>query len=122
LFELPDDSDAMLLSEFAGLVVCPELIPPSEWLPVVWGGEKAPDFEDVKEAKTTLDAIMPLDRRWQRRPSIPDDPMEWASKSRIVRCRHPRNRRYAEECMDRLRNAIEIFARYRMSLICIRPT
>ena len=30
--------------------------------------------------------------------------------------------REAEECMDRLRNAIEIFARYRMSLICIRPT
>jgi len=28
----------------------------------------------------------------------------------------------AEFCMDRLRDAIEIFARYRMSLICIRPT
>ena len=44
LFEVPDDSDAMLLSEFDGLVasliVCPELIPLSEWLPVVWGGEK----------------------------------------------------------------------------------
>ncbi len=53
LFELPDDSDAMPLSEFDGLVVCPEVIPPSEWLPVVWGGEKAPDFEDVKEAQTT---------------------------------------------------------------------
>ena len=53
LFELPDDSDAMPLSEFDGLVVCPEVIPPSEWLPVVWGRAKAPDFEDAKEAQTT---------------------------------------------------------------------
>ena len=35
---------AMLLSEFdgfvAGLLVCPDLIPPSEWLPLVWGEEE----------------------------------------------------------------------------------
>ena len=35
--------DAMLLEELdgfiAGLLVCPELIKPSEWLPVVWGSE-----------------------------------------------------------------------------------
>ncbi len=32
--------DAMLLDGFiAGPLVCPELIMPSEWLPVVWGSE-----------------------------------------------------------------------------------
>lgn len=33
--------EAMLLDELdgfiAGLLVCPEMIPPGEWLPVVWG-------------------------------------------------------------------------------------
>jgi hypothetical protein len=36
--------DAMLLEELdgfiAGLLVCPELIKPSEWLPLVWGSEE----------------------------------------------------------------------------------
>ena len=39
--------DAMLLEELdgfiAGLLVCPELIKPSEWLPVVWGSEGEDD-------------------------------------------------------------------------------
>jgi uncharacterized protein len=39
---LPDECDVMLLSELdgflTGIVVCPELIPPAEWLPYVWGG------------------------------------------------------------------------------------
>jgi uncharacterized protein len=34
------DEDGMLLSEFDGfcaaLIVCPEMIPPTEWLPEVW--------------------------------------------------------------------------------------
>src|SRR6187551_1451208 len=42
LSSLPVDSDAMLVSELdglvAGLLVCPELILPGEWLPLVWGG------------------------------------------------------------------------------------
>ena len=43
------DEDGMLLSEFdgfcAGVIVCPELIKPSEWLPHVWGPNGTPDFE-----------------------------------------------------------------------------
>jgi uncharacterized protein len=54
------NDDAMILSELdgfiAGLIVCPELITPHEWLPRVWG-----DAEDgegpVFESKAQLDSI-----------------------------------------------------------------
>ncbi len=55
------DDDAMLLSELdgflAGVIVCPELIRPSEWLSLVWG-EEAPDFADEEQAQTILDLVM----------------------------------------------------------------
>ena len=40
-----------------GIVVGPELIPPSEWLPVIWGGS-APAFETPAEMRTVLGTIM----------------------------------------------------------------
>lgn len=52
----------MLLSEFdgfcAGLIVCPDLIPPSEWLPHVWGASGTPDFESEQSMQEALDKIM----------------------------------------------------------------
>ena len=43
LAQLPDDGEPMLVSELdgflTGILVCPDLIMPSEWLPLVWGGE-----------------------------------------------------------------------------------
>ena len=55
----PDDS--MGLSDLdgflTGIVVGPELILPSEWLPVIWGGEE-PEFETEDEMRTVLGAIM----------------------------------------------------------------
>jgi uncharacterized protein len=57
----PDD--AMVLPELDGfvtaLVVGPVLIPPSEWLPHVWG-EEAPVFEDEGELKRVIGAIFGL--------------------------------------------------------------
>ena len=56
LLSLDADSDAMLLSQFdgfvAGLACCPELVAPSEWLPVVLGepDEDAPVFESEDHA------------------------------------------------------------------------
>lgn len=49
LFDLPDD--CMLLSDLdgylTGLILCAEIVPPAEWLPVVWGGIGAgPPFDD----------------------------------------------------------------------------
>jgi len=62
LIALPPENDGMLLSEFdgfvAGILVCPEMILPSEWLPIVWGEEIAPHFADMDQAKATLDAVM----------------------------------------------------------------
>jgi uncharacterized protein len=40
-----------------GIVVGPELIPASEWLPVIWGGEE-PQFQTETEMRTVLSTIM----------------------------------------------------------------
>jgi uncharacterized protein len=57
------DDDAMLLSELdgylAGVIVCPDLIPPSEWLPQVWGGDR-PVFADQDEASEMIGIVMAL--------------------------------------------------------------
>lgn len=64
LASLPIDSDAMLVSELdgflAGLLVCPDLIMPSEWLPLVWGGdeETAPIFENARQAEQLAGLVM----------------------------------------------------------------
>jgi uncharacterized protein len=55
----PDDS--MGLSDLdgflTGIVVGPELILPSEWMPVIWGG-KEPEFESEEEMRAVLGTIM----------------------------------------------------------------
>lgn len=60
-----DDDEAMLLSELdgflAGILVCPDLIMPSEWLPMVWGrGNKdaATVFENTNQAEQLVGLIM----------------------------------------------------------------
>lgn len=53
--------DSLSISELDGLLtavaVGPDLIAPSEWLTVVWGGDR-PDFESPDEASAVLSAIM----------------------------------------------------------------
>lgn len=55
----PDE--CMMLSDLdgflAGIVVGPELILPSEWLTVIWGGGE-PQFESPKQMQTILGTIM----------------------------------------------------------------
>jgi len=56
-----DDDEVMRVPELdgflTGVLVCPEMILPSEWLPVVWGGD-GPVFEDQTEASEILGLIM----------------------------------------------------------------
>ncbi len=53
--------DSMLLSEvdgfLAGIIVCPDMIPPSEWMPLAWGSDE-PVFKDEKHAQQIFDTIM----------------------------------------------------------------
>src|ERR1700693_2366497 len=53
--------DMMGLSDLdgflTGIVVGPELIPPSEWFPVIWGGDE-PVFQTEDEMRTVLGTIM----------------------------------------------------------------
>jgi hypothetical protein len=61
LLNLP--TEAMLLSELdgylTGIVVCPELVMPSEWLPGIWGAEDdEPVFEDSRQAEKLMLLVM----------------------------------------------------------------
>jgi len=56
--------DAMLIEELdgylAGILVCPETIPPSAWLPLIWNreGEAEPVFEDLDQVNKVLGVVM----------------------------------------------------------------
>ena len=64
LATLPFDSDAMLVSELdgfiAGILVCPDLILPGEWLPLIWGGDEGADavFENARQAEQLVKLVM----------------------------------------------------------------
>jgi uncharacterized protein len=62
LLDLPYENDGILLSEFdgfvAGILVCPEMIMPGEWVPLVWGEEHTPNFDTLDDAQTVMDAVM----------------------------------------------------------------
>jgi uncharacterized protein len=53
--------ECMMLSELdgflTGIIVGPDFIPPSKWLPAIWGGEY-PQFRDAARAQAVLGAIM----------------------------------------------------------------
>ncbi len=77
-------SDSMMLSDLdgflTGIAIGPELVLPSEWLPLIWGGD-APEFADEDEAKAILGAIMSRYNEILRR--IADDtldPIFWADR------------------------------------------
>lgn len=62
LLSIPEETGGMLLTEFdgfcAGLVVSPEMIMPSEWLPCVWGQDGAAHFATLEEMQRVSDLIM----------------------------------------------------------------
>jgi len=66
LLALPDDGEPMLVSELdgflAGLLICPDLVMPGQWLPLVWGQTGSEDdaaaFTDMAELQALLDDVM----------------------------------------------------------------
>src|SRR6056297_2041544 len=62
LLSIPEEAGGMLLPEldgfFAGLVVSPEMIPPGEWLPNVWGANGTEVFETLEEVQRLTDLVM----------------------------------------------------------------
>jgi uncharacterized protein len=57
--------ETMLLEELdgfiAGLLVCPDLIKPGEWLPIIWnrdGGDQQPAFDNLDHVNRVLGLIM----------------------------------------------------------------
>lgn len=55
------EANGMLLSEFdgfcAGLIVCPEMVMPGEWLPCVWGNDPE-HLETLEDIQAAMDLIM----------------------------------------------------------------
>jgi len=62
LSRLPQENLPMTASEFdgyvTGILACPDLIPPSEWLPHVWGRTEDAAFPDQNSAEATISAVM----------------------------------------------------------------
>ena len=75
---IPVERNGMTLGELDGyvaaLIVCPEMIPPSEWMSVVWGGERA--FVDIEEAEEIIGAVMGHYNRVAR--ELAEDPEAYA--------------------------------------------
>ena len=81
--------ETMLIEEldgfFAGLLVCPDLIKPGEWLPIVWDRDNAdlePAFDNLDHANRVLGLIMEhyntvaralMDRGERYKPLFPVD-------------------------------------------------
>ena len=59
---LPVENEPMTVSELdgfvTGLLACPEMIPPSDWLSHVWGVTGDAQFPDLATAQETIGAVM----------------------------------------------------------------
>ena len=67
LLDLPDEHDEVMLIEeldgfLAGVIVCPDMILPSRWMPHIWSEagreDHAPVFENMKQVQTVTNLIM----------------------------------------------------------------
>jgi uncharacterized protein len=58
--------NAMTLDAIDGLFAClvcsPEVVAPSQWMPMIWGGQD-PEYRNINEAREIMDLLM---RKWNR--------------------------------------------------------
>ena len=68
---IPTERDGMTVAELGGyvaaLIVCPDMILPSEWLPGVWAEDH--EFADVAEAEATITVVMGHYNRIAKEPA-----------------------------------------------------
>jgi uncharacterized protein len=76
----------MLDGFFSALVVGPELVLPSEYLPHVWG--EAPEWETFEQAQQAIESLMRFWNHivWRVGQPIPDDPDELDDGLRLMPC------------------------------------
>jgi len=64
LDELAEDCEPMLVSQIegylAGIIVCPDLIMPSEWLPLIWDTSEGegPVFQSARQIEKLMNLVM----------------------------------------------------------------
>jgi uncharacterized protein len=62
LSDLPVEDEAMLLSELdgflTGILVCPDLVMPGEWLRLVWGGDGRAPYDDPSDMQWFADMVL----------------------------------------------------------------
>lgn len=62
LADLPVEDEAMLLSELdgflTGILLCPEAVMPSEWLPRIWGGGGDAPYDDPADVRWFAEMVM----------------------------------------------------------------
>jgi uncharacterized protein len=72
--------NAMCVSELdgyvAGLLLCPEMIMPSEWVREVWSSDDEPTFDNMAQAQQTMSAVMAHYNRVAERLANPAKPYE----------------------------------------------
>lgn len=76
----------MLDGFFSALVVGPELVPPSEYLPHVWG--EAPEWETLEQAQQAIESVMRFWNHivWRVSQPIPAEPGSFEDEMRLMPC------------------------------------
>lgn len=76
----------MLDGFFSALVVGPELVPPSEYLPHVWG--EAPEWETMAQAQQGIESAMRFWNHivWRVGQPIPEEPGSFEDEMRLMPC------------------------------------
>ncbi|WP_394127290.1 UPF0149 family protein [Vibrio hepatarius] len=80
LLSLPELEDKLINEAktygfVTAMAAAPNILPPEEWLPFLWGGEEVAPFSDGEQLETYIEHIIAL---WnQYRPALLDNTWQW---------------------------------------------